>query len=257
MEVKESIKHYDINKNSKLFKLFINLIKEKKIDLYMFNKSIKKNPNYYFYLKEKDNKIINVNENYNAFNFMRYSFYKNDRYYGIVSNSPINFYAILISYMLPSSFDVEQHMIKMNIIDEFKQKVYKIYGVDFLINVIKDIFDEYKEKRTEYKHYLEYCIGRKIKNKNDFINIIKDNINYQLNIPHRMPFCSMFYYDDNDKTPYIFKNRFKSINELNNLFIYKFNLLIANENFTEIKAEDIRNTTEFKNFFERINKMPF
>ena len=45
MEVKESIKHYDINKNSKLFKLFINIIKEKKVDLYMFNKSIKKNPN--------------------------------------------------------------------------------------------------------------------------------------------------------------------------------------------------------------------
>lgn len=257
MDVKESIKHYDINKNSKLFKLFINIIKEKKVDLYMFNKSIKKNPNYYSYLKENDNKFINVTENYDALNFMRYSFRKNDRYYDINTYSPINFYTYLISFIFPSNFNVEQYMKKMNIIDEFKQKVYKIYDVDFFINVIKDIFDEYKEKRTVYKHYIEYCIGRKIKNKKDFINIIKNNIEYQLNMPHKMAFCTMFYYNINNKTPYIFKNRFKTLDELNNLFIYKFNLLIANENFTEIKAEDIRNTTNFKNFFERINKMPF
>ena len=108
---------------------------------------------------------------------------------------------------------------------------------------------KFAEKRIEYKHYIEYCIGRKIKNKKDFINIIKNNIDYQLNSPHKMAFCTMFYYNVNNKTPYIFKNRFKTLNELNNLFIYKFNLLIANENFTEIKAEDIRNTTNFKYFF--------
>ena len=55
---------------------------------------------------------------------------KNDRYYDINTNSPINFYTYLISFIFPSNFNVELYMKKMNIIDEYKQKVYKIYDVD-------------------------------------------------------------------------------------------------------------------------------
>ena len=99
---------------------------------------------------------------------------------------------------------------------------------------------------------MEYCLGRKIKNKTDFINVIKENIIRQIN-DKKHSTVSFYFFDGNDYK--IFNNKFKTISKINKFITYHLILAILNDNFKEIKAEDIRKTNEYKKFIDKT--LPF